>query len=411
MSYIRPTGPLFAASLLAVIAIACGSSDAGSGFDNNVNTGDGGGASSSSGASGTSSGGSSGTFTGGDGGASSSSGATSDAACASSAVEAQLANLNIIVMYDRSGSMGAPPKFDPAVKWTPVGTAMKSFFGNPASKGVSATLQFFPQDLPGGTVTIAQAQALWCVPGPYSTPRVPLTALPSASFGTAIDATVPQGGTPTRAALDGAIALAKSTAAARPDEKTIVLLVTDGDPDTVVQLQNGQLLELCSQPDALNSVATVSASASAAFAGSPSIPTYVIGIGTSLVNLQSIAAAGGTTNAVLVDVGNPATTTSKLTQALDTIRGQSIPCDIALPAPPNGQTLDINSVNVLITKGGAQTTLTYNKECTGGKGWHYDDANAPTKVVLCTDECTAAKGSSGKVQIAFGCATQGGVAK
>ena len=49
--------------------------------------------------------------------------------------------------FDKSGSMGdTATGFDPALKWTPVGTGMKEFFADPYSKTLRASLQFFPLD-------------------------------------------------------------------------------------------------------------------------------------------------------------------------------------------------------------------------------------------------------------------------
>ena len=68
-----------------------------------------------------------------------------NSACVTSAVNAALANANLIVLFDKSGSMGDRAEgFDPSVKWTPVTTAMKAFFSDPKSLGISASLEFFP---------------------------------------------------------------------------------------------------------------------------------------------------------------------------------------------------------------------------------------------------------------------------
>ena len=54
--------------------------------------------------------------------------------------------------------------------------------------------------------------------------------------------------------------------------------------------------------------------------------------------------------------------------------------------------------------------LSYNKDCTGGTGWHYDNLAAPANIELCKATCDAVKATAGgKVSIAFGCATKGGV--
>jgi len=64
--------------------------------------------------------------------------------------------------------------------------------------------------------------------------------------------------------------------------------------------------------------------------------------------------------------------------------------------------------NVVYTpiNGGPQT-LTYNQNCTGGTGWHYDDPNKPTKIELCGTTCSGVQAASGSISIVMGCATNG----
>lgn len=280
--------------------------------------------------------------------------------------------------------------FDPAKKWVPVGAAMNAFFADPKSAGTSASLGFFPlTDKDGATI---------CSNTNYSTPAVALTALPNSSkFSAAISAQKPGGNTPTEVALQGAIAYAKTVAQAHPDDATAIVLVTDGEPT-----QCGV--------DGAQPISVVQGVAQAAATGTPSIKTYVIGVGDNLTNLNLIAQSGGTTKATLVSSTNPTQTATDFQNALDKIRGDAVSCNVALPKPPDGKTLDINAVNVVATIGGKEDVLTYNKDCNGGTGWHYDDANAPKEVQLCAGSCQAVRADAGgKLAITFGCATKGGV--
>jgi len=87
--------------------------------------------------------------------------------CVSSIAQANLANADLVVMLDKSGSMGDPNEgFSPTLKWTSVTAALRSFFTDPNSAGISASLQFFPQ---GTDVTSVCAY-------PYGTPLVALTS-------------------------------------------------------------------------------------------------------------------------------------------------------------------------------------------------------------------------------------------
>jgi hypothetical protein len=317
-------------------------------------------------------------------------------ACVSSATNAALTPANLVFMYDRSGSMGATTEgFDPSVKWIPVGSGMKAFFTDPGSAGINASLQFFP---------LGADVAAMCA-ADYGTPEVTMTALSNAAaLVAAIDAPSPRGGTPTLPALEGAIHYAGTIAAARPADKTVIVLVTDGEPGYRI---NGQNVTGCTD----NDVAHVAAAARAAFTATPSIPTYVIGVGASLQNLNAIAAAGGTGQATMVSVTDPAVTRASFQKSLDAIRAQTLSCDLALPAPPDGKTLNVNAVNVAFTSGaGVETILAYDAGCASGAGWHYDDVAAPTKIELCPAACSTAQADrAGKLQIALGCVTKGDV--
>ena len=299
-----------------------------------------------------------------------------NAACATSSASGQLTPANLVFMFDQSGSMGGP---NMSVKWSPVTAALSAFFSDAASTGMSASLQYFSQ---GST----------CSSSNYQTPEVPLSPLPSPAFASSISTHSPAGGTPTLPALKGAIDYAKSTAAAKPGEKVAVVLVTDGDPNDCNSTVNNVAAE----------AATVAAT----------IPTYVIGVGSDFGNLNAMAVGGGTGAAILVTVGDPNKTKADLAAALNKIRGATASCSFAMPKPPSGQVLDINAVNVQFTSSAGPQTLAYNRDCTGGTGWHYDNASAPTAIDLCQATCDSVKAATGgKVSIAFGCATLGGVIK
>jgi hypothetical protein len=313
--------------------------------------------------------------------------------CVSSAAHAALANANLVVMFDKSGSMGDPAEgFDPSIKWTPVTAAMKAFFSDPKSAGVSASLQFFPQ---GGDLASVCGYA-------YGTPLVPMTALStSTALVDAINATMPAGGTPTLPALTGAVSYAQQVATADPQGKTVIVLVTDGDPGFGI---NGMFTTGCMN----NDITHVAAVAMSALTGTPSIPTYVIGVGSDFTNLNAIASAGGTGKAMIVPVTNPTQTTPMFEGALNTIRSAALPCQFTIPAPPDGQQINPKTVNVVLqSSGGTQTVLDFSATCTNPNGWHYNAATNPTAVQLCPTACTAAQGNPMGVTIAFGCMTAG----
>jgi hypothetical protein len=300
-----------------------------------------------------------------------------DSGCATASAAAKLVPVSLILMIDKSGSMGDGVNGDPALKWNPITAAIKQFVGDPDSAGVSASLHFFPQ-------------ADLCNPSAYYTPAVALRALPDAApFSAAIDAQTPAGNTPTRPVVLGAIDYALDAQAARPGERVAIVLVTDGEPDSCNSSVENVAFEV-------GRVAST-------------IPTFVVGVGQSVAMLNKIAQAGGTGQAVLVSTGDPAQTTADFLATLESIRGLVVPCSFLLPTPPDGMALDTMRVNVVYTTGaGAANALTYARDCTAGAGWRYDNESAPTRVELCPQTCADAKRDrAARIDVVFGCYTLG----
>jgi hypothetical protein len=397
---------LFTASSLALLAglylTACSqSSDEGGA----LSSGSGSGASTGSGASG-----GNGSTGGGTGAVSSSGGSINidngggtdpgviDSGCASHTEAAELQPVHLIFLMDRSGSMaglGLGQEDLRPVKWDPVTTALKGFFADPSSSGLTASMIMFPQEGqptpgmgPGGggfprNNTRCDVEA-------YSVASVAATLLPSPVFGDALAMTAPDGfGTPTYPALAGAIAYAQAQKAVTPGDKFVIVMVTDGVPD------------LCNDDNTLEAAAAAAAEVAA------EIPTYVIGVGDELDNLNAIAQAGGTNEAILVAVNDPAKTQADLTAAINEIRGKEIACNITLPVPPAGEAIDPFKVNVSFTpSNGEPQVLTYDQTCATG-GWRYDDPVNPTAIALCETTCGAVTADHAKeLSIILGCATE-----
>src|SRR4029079_17398372 len=124
-------------------------------------------------------------------------------------------------------------------------------------------------------------------------------------------------------------------------------------------------------------------------------------------NLDKIAVGGGTNKAIMIATANAAQVSADLRAAIGKIKAAQLGCEYTLPAPPAGQTLNVNAVNVNYTpKGGAAQTLTYSADCANANGWHYNSATAPTQIVMCSHACSVLKADTtgGKVDIIFGCA-------
>ncbi|MBX3228653.1 MAG: VWA domain-containing protein [Labilithrix sp.] len=306
---------------------------------------------------------------------------TPGSACATSSASVEAPPVHLVFMIDRSGSMGnSKHGQNEKVRWKPVVSGLKAFFADPANANVHASIAFFGQ---GG------GDAVQCSAATYATPAVSMRGLPEAdAFADALDDASPGGGTPTKPALKGAIQYAQQIKASLPaGEKVAIVLATDGDPN-----------------DCSSTAENVAAEAAAVAA---SIPTYVIGVGPEATKLDTIANGGGTGDAIMIPTSDPAQVSADLRAAVGQIKAEQLGCSYALPAPPSGQTLDVNAVNVDYTPaGGSSQTLPYSADCSNPNGWHYDDAAAPKEVVMCAASCATLKAdvTGGKLDIVFGCA-------
>ena len=290
--------------------------------------------------------------------------------------------LDIYIMLDQSGSMDDTVSGG-GTKWTAVTSALNSFLTQPGLTGFSVGLQYFGLETGGFGDS--------CTASDYATAAVEIAALPGAAgaLTTSINAHSPTTATPTSAALQGAVDHAKAWAGAHQGDVTAVVLATDGDP---------------SECD--TSMPNIDAIAAAAWNGTPKVATFVIGVGSSLSNLNGIAAAGGTTSAFLVDTGG--NVNMQFLAAMNAIRN-SASCTYQIPLPMGGGNVDYTQVNVVFTpNGGSQITIpnVANKmACPAtGDGWYYDNPAAPTSIILCEHTCGGVQ-TSGVVQITPGCDT------
>ena len=138
--------------------------------------------------------------------------------------------------------------------------------------------------------------------------------------------------------------------------------------------------------------------------------TFVIGVGSSLDNLNKIAAAGGTTSAFLVDTGG--NVQQQFLDALNRIRGAALGCNYKIPAPTPPATADYTKVNVQYTPGGTSSPKIFPQvaskgQCpASGDAWYYDNPASPTQIVLCDPSCNKVKAdASGSFDVLLGCQT------
>lgn len=303
-------------------------------------------------------------------------------ACAASSQRAAGVPLDIYALLDVSGSMID----NGSTKWADVKAAMKAFVQAPASKGIGIGVQYFPHGSDE------------CSASSYSTPAVQIAPLPGNAqpIINSMNANTPQAHahTPTLWAEEGAIIYAKRWKTQHPTHVVVVLLATDGDPNDCTG----------------NTVSTVETAAKNGFTGTPSIKTFVIGVGSSLTNLNGIAKFGGTQQAYIVDTGS--NTTQQFTNALNAIRGAaSLPCTYQIPAPPTGQQLNLNEVNVQFTASSGGQPQLYPQviqasQCGPSGGWYYDNPTSPQYIKLCPTTCqTVSADPQGQVNVLLGCST------
>jgi histone H3/H4 len=255
----------------------------------------------------------------------------------------------------------------------------------------------------------------------YSTPRIAMTPLPVAANHALIKTISDerfQGGFGTH--IEGALRGLSSftTAHARDVAKpagraTIGILMTDGEPNGC----EGNI-------DRLAKIVEDHVTAT-----NGEIKMFFIGeTGALLSSLEKYAVKGGAAAhsdycgsgpkpCHYWDVGDGQP--EALASALSSIVGQAtvenpIPCTFKVPEPPAGLTFDAAKVNVKFTeKNGTPVSLfrVANAAACNAEdgGWHYDNADAPTQVLLCQKSCTDVSESAGaQIKVEFGCESRTG---
>jgi hypothetical protein len=242
-----------------------------------------------------------------------------------------------------------------------------------------------------------------CAVAAYSSPAVPIAALPQASAAliASIEAREPEGATPTGPAIRGAIEQSRTWANAHPGHAVVAVLATDGLPTDC-------------EPVEIPNIANLAAFG---LGGTPSIRTFVVGVfgpndASARTNLDAIAQSGGTDKAFIVDTSQDVT--QQFLTALNAIRGSRLGCEFQIPQPSGPDPLDYNRVNVQLTDGGTKAPIFYvgpsATGCDAAGGWHYDadpKSGAPSRIIMCPSTCEAIqKAADATVEIQLGCETR-----
>ncbi len=330
---------------------------------------------------------------------------TTDSSCAQIVTTATPKPLDMYVMLDQSGSMGADCDVGSptASKWCYAINALSTYFSSPGSTGNAAALQYFA--LSGGT----------CGGAGYDVSEIPSAgtgyiALPSNAFDVSLNAHVPNTGTPTEGALRGIVGFTSKPINRRQARSTIGILITDGDPSGC----NGSISNL----------AKIVSDHQAA----TGIPTFVIGMpGANFGNLEVIAAGGGApqhADAVgsLADAcGNGAGPcrhwnvgngdAAAFVEALKAIQGLAVGCNYAVPKTSDAGVVNPDIVKIEYLVGGLAPAKPLNRVLNAAAcvadGWYYDNNAAPTTIQFCPAACNAVLADSkAQINVLLGC--QGG---
>jgi hypothetical protein len=290
-------------------------------------------------------------------------------ACATVNVEAKLKPLDMYFMIDRSGSMSGSP-------WTQETNALKTFWGDTGSAGITAALRFFPYDDSCSPMDPS------CTGNLYVTPEVAWGVLPgnAAALGQAMDATDTMGCTPTEEALKGALKGCKQRQIQQPNHVVVAVIVSDGQPT-----------------DCDTSAAGLKSLAQTYFNGTPSIRTFALYVASVASTVMTAIANGGGTSTAY-----DATNTQNFINALKAIQGTAIPCDFDMPVPDAGV---VDPAQVKLTYQGTPINkLDDETQCGANGGWYFDNNIDPKKITLCPATCTVLKADpSAKMDISLGC--------
>jgi len=317
-----------------------------------------------------------------------------DTNCYARVSQGEQVPLDLYIMFDQSLSMSCQTASG-STRWDEVKNALASFVQDPAAAGIGVGIQYFGQ----GSVPFLSS----CNVADYLNADVPIAPLPQNGqpILDSLGRHGPGTNTPTAVALDGAVQHAQTWKGQNPGHTVAVILVTDGQPNA------------CGDIPAVVGFAQTSAN--------NGIPVYVIGVISpgidcgildpnppNQADLDAVAQAGGTSQALMVDAGQNAA--QQFLARMNQIRGEAqVPCEFQIPPPQPGSPFDPNLVNVQFTVGGAPTIVYAVPDANAcnpaqGGGWYFDNPADPKRLLLCPTTCNTVTTTVGiAVQVALGC--------
>ncbi|WP_437738568.1 vWA domain-containing protein [Sorangium sp. So ce1335] len=319
--------------------------------------------------------------------------------CIATASVSMIRPVTLFVALDRSTSMWETSTGDPVYddRWVPATEALKAFFADPASAGLGVAFRFWPYDNPGPCNDNPSCPgaggggcALPIVPFDGSAARrlteepAPFDQQENALINAINSVPQPYGDTPMYPALDGATTWARNYKIAHPEEEVAVVFVTDGIPSHCNTVPN--------------QIANLARNAFQNYG----VRVHAVGFGSSNAEIINLIADRGGGQAYNLTAGT--TLQGSLLDALVSIRGEALPCDVTVPV---AGAADPSSVSVVhVNNAGTETVLTPRAGLAScGQGWYFADATH-SSVKLCPQTCSDLRENpGGKVRATVPCVT------
>lgn len=192
----------------------------------------------------------------------------------------------------------------------------------------------------------------------------------------------------------------------RPEAGKHFVFVTDDNSNTSAASFMSQLQAL--QPAGMFTGAKIHGIYAFGTAGVGCTGAFGSGAADGTVYTTLISQTGGASGVICT--GDWTQVFNDITAAV--VSGSQVSCDLTLPTPPMGETLDPTKVNVKYQMGGVAPGQTLPQvptagDCAAAGGWYYDDNTTPTTITLCPATCTNVQNDpAANVKVEFGCSTQ-----